>query len=272
MYHYVYKTTNEETGHYYIGIHSTENKDDGYLGSGSKLKEFISKYGKESFTKTIIAERNTREEIELIEEQEVGDKFKTDDKCLNLCAGGQKGRWELTDEIKTKIGNSMRGFKKTPEQIEKTVKHHRGAKRSDESKKRMSESAKNRPPVSDDTRKKLSDMYKGEKSCWYGKHHTEESKKKMSESKKGKSSGPHSEETKQKIREGNLNKVVTQESINKQKNTKANWTDEQRAEFKRKISETKKNAPIRTCPHCGKEGKSGNMTRYHFDNCKLKKE
>jgi hypothetical protein len=24
----------------------------------------------------------------------------------------------------------------------------------------------------------------------------------------------------------------------------------------------------RTCPHCGKVGKGGNMLRYHFDNCK----
>jgi len=24
------------------------------------------------------------------------------------------------------------------------------------------------------------------------------------------------------------------------------------------------------CPHCGKEGKGGNMSRYHFDNCKHK--
>jgi hypothetical protein len=22
-----------------------------------------------------------------------------------------------------------------------------------------------------------------------------------------------------------------------------------------------------TCPHCGKSGKGGNMTRYHFDKC-----
>lgn len=25
----------------------------------------------------------------------------------------------------------------------------------------------------------------------------------------------------------------------------------------------------RECPHCGKKGKGGNMSRYHFDNCKL---
>ena len=27
---------------------------------------------------------------------------------------------------------------------------------------------------------------------------------------------------------------------------------------------------ITTCPHCGKSGGAGNMTRYHFDNCKEK--
>jgi peroxiredoxin family protein len=26
----------------------------------------------------------------------------------------------------------------------------------------------------------------------------------------------------------------------------------------------------RTCPHCKKTGRGGNMTRYHFENCKLK--
>lgn len=27
------------------------------------------------------------------------------------------------------------------------------------------------------------------------------------------------------------------------------------------------NQPKRICPHCGKEGKGGNMTRFHFENC-----
>lgn len=35
-----------------------------------------------------------------------------------------------------------------------------------------------------------------------------------------------------------------------------------------------KNVPrthiLKTCPYCGLEGKGGNMTRYHFDNCKIK--
>lgn len=28
--------------------------------------------------------------------------------------------------------------------------------------------------------------------------------------------------------------------------------------------------PLLICPHCGKAGKGSNMTRWHFDNCKLK--
>lgn len=31
-----------------------------------------------------------------------------------------------------------------------------------------------------------------------------------------------------------------------------------------------RNMKIQTCPHCSKTGSGGNMTRYHFDNCKCK--
>ena len=33
---------------------------------------------------------------------------------------------------------------------------------------------------------------------------------------------------------------------------------------------TMANLPLLICPHCEKEGKGSNMTRWHFDNCKLK--
>lgn len=45
-------------------------------------------------------------------------------------------------------------------------------------------------------------------------------------------------------------------------------TPEQRAEMKLKQDAAKQNYPLRTCPHCGTQGKGGNMTRYHFDGCK----
>ena len=62
MYHFIYKTTNTENGKFYYGIHSTENLNDGYLGSGLLIRTAISKYGKDNFTREIISFHDTREE------------------------------------------------------------------------------------------------------------------------------------------------------------------------------------------------------------------
>ena len=44
-YHYFYKITNNLNNHYYYGIHSTDNLDDGYMGSGTRLRYAYEKYG-----------------------------------------------------------------------------------------------------------------------------------------------------------------------------------------------------------------------------------
>jgi len=36
------------------------------------------------------------------------------------------------------------------------------------------------------------------------------------------------------------------------------------------LREKKHKMKLFKCPHCGLEGKGGNMTRYHFNNCKFK--
>ena len=96
-FYYIYRIDNLLNGQYYIGMHSTKNLDDGYFGSGLRLKRSIAKYGKENFRLTILEFCDSAEEMFLKEAQHIGDKFKTDPQCLNLMEGG-KGGWEMINK------------------------------------------------------------------------------------------------------------------------------------------------------------------------------
>ena len=62
MYHIVYETYKKENpNHNYIGIHSTNDLDDGYLGSGDKLMEGVKKRGKHSYDRRTLVLCETRD-------------------------------------------------------------------------------------------------------------------------------------------------------------------------------------------------------------------
>jgi len=87
-YHYIYKTINKLNGMEYIGIHSTNDIDDGYLGSGLYLNHAIKKYGKENFEKQILEFCNTREEVLNREQYIVCLDYVRNNKVYNLVLGG----------------------------------------------------------------------------------------------------------------------------------------------------------------------------------------
>jgi hypothetical protein len=89
--HYIYKTTCVVTGRYYIGMHSTSNLNDGYLGSGKKLRHSIRKYGKENHHKEILEFLESRELLVEREKAIVTLELIQDDKCMNLGLGGTGG-------------------------------------------------------------------------------------------------------------------------------------------------------------------------------------
>jgi len=105
-YHYIYKTTCNVTNKYYVGMHSTYNLEDGYLGSGKRLRYSINKYGKENHKKIIIEFLPNKESLKEKEAEIVNKNLLNDSLCMNLTLGGN-GNWEYLNsnsEVQRKKG------------------------------------------------------------------------------------------------------------------------------------------------------------------------
>lgn len=103
-YHFIYKTTNLINNKYYIGMHSTNVIDDGYLGSGTRLTRAIRKYGKENFRREILEYLPNRNELALRESEIVTSDIVLDELCMNLKPGGFGGL--CNEEHRQKFINS----------------------------------------------------------------------------------------------------------------------------------------------------------------------
>lgn len=88
---YIYKTICLITGKYYIGMHATANINDGYLGSGLRLRHSIRKYGKENHVKEILEFLPTRELLVKREKELITTVMLCDNECMNLMSGGTGG-------------------------------------------------------------------------------------------------------------------------------------------------------------------------------------
>src|ERR1035441_6268543 len=89
--HYIYKTTCLVTGRYYIGMHSTCDLKDDYMGSGKRLRYSIRKYGVENHKKEIIEFFETRELLIEAEIKAITPDMIIDKNCMNLKLGGNGG-------------------------------------------------------------------------------------------------------------------------------------------------------------------------------------
>jgi hypothetical protein len=163
--HYIYKTTCLITNRYYIGMHSTSDLNDGYLGSGRRLRYSIRKYGEENHSKEILEYCTTREELILRETEIVSDELINDEMCMNLRKGGTGGFSVEQQKINASRSNQR--------QKELMLDDFWVNKK----RERISVSVKK---AYDEGRKKKVVNYD-----WLGKKHSEETKRLLSESKKG---------------------------------------------------------------------------------------
>lgn len=102
MFNYFYKITNllfDENGcqKFYLGIHTTKNLNDNYMGSGRYINNAIKSYGSENFFKTILAFYSTRKELLSVEIDVVDEDFLKRPDVYNEALGG--GGWDSVNSL-----------------------------------------------------------------------------------------------------------------------------------------------------------------------------
>jgi len=171
QYHYIYKTTNTITGRYYYGMHSTNDLDDGYLGSGKRLRYSIRKYGIECHKKEILEFYKTRQELKIREREIVNLNEISKIDCMNLVLGGEGGGWTPNQQRQNALRSNIKQ-KWLRENNEEWKKHK-----------------------SEQLSKSLSKVYESGKRervyfyDWNGKHHSEETKKRIGQKNSEKQKG-----------------------------------------------------------------------------------
>lgn len=117
-YHFIYKTTNLINGKYYIGMHTTDNLNDGYVGSGKKLWYSINKYGKESFKCEILEMLPNKSSLKKREKELVNEDLLKDPMCMNLTVGGGDGFYYINKKgINNKSNQFILGGKASAEKL-----------------------------------------------------------------------------------------------------------------------------------------------------------
>ena len=195
QYHYIYKTTNLVNKKYYYGMHSTDDLEDGYLGSGRRLRRSINKYGEENHVREILEFVDDRKKLIEREKEVVNLNEIAKEDCMNLMVGGVGGI--INEEHKIKFAD--RGRKAIALLMKNDEKYRlKHSKHASETMKKTHREGK----------------FKYDK--FKGKSHSEETKQKMSDAKKGKGlAEKNSQFGTCWITKGDLNKKIDLLELNK---------------------------------------------------------
>ncbi|MFA7289196.1 MAG: NUMOD3 domain-containing DNA-binding protein [Melioribacteraceae bacterium] len=150
-YFIIYKTTCVITNKFYIGMHKTNNLQDGYLGSGTILKRSVNKYGIENHNFEILEYLPDINSLIEREREIVNETLIKESLCMNLKTGGRGGFCNEEHQLKCQKAGGLKGPAKT------MVKYHL-------------EKLKG-PTYKEKWQKSMSDSCKGEKNGFFGKQH-----------------------------------------------------------------------------------------------------
>jgi hypothetical protein len=168
--HYLYKTTCDITGRYYVGMHSTDNLEDGYMGSGKRLRYSIRKHGKENHTKEILEFFENRLLLIEAEKKAITSEMVLDINCMNLKEGGSGGFSNKEHQLKcSKAGALSTNKKRWIDNREKSIEEFK-----------IKQKFRCQDPI---VRANIIN------NLVYGQKHSEETKQLMSEKRKGTGTG-----------------------------------------------------------------------------------
>jgi hypothetical protein len=144
IYYTVYRVTNKVNGRYYIGKHTTTDPNDKYMGTGTVITRAIQTYGVDAFEKQVLYFCDSEQHAFEVEAQLVTETVINDPLCYNLRAGG-KGGWIHSAETREKIRQD--NLQRPPVSAETRAKvsaMHKGRKRPPETGARISAANKGR--------------------------------------------------------------------------------------------------------------------------------
>lgn len=196
MIYYTYKVTKNDTGEYYLGrrqYHGTDITKDLYLGSGTRIKRMVKKYGRCAFTKTILDIHETVDDLIKAEELLITEEHLHNPLCLNIALGGGTS-WDAINfspiakqnfletvksdayrrnmsevinspEVKARISESIKKTMSSPEWKQKFSETQRRVQNTDHERERNRQAqliAQNRADVKEKKRLKTKEVFEDE--------------------------------------------------------------------------------------------------------------
>jgi len=178
-FHYLYKTTNILNKKYYLGMHSTNNINDDYLGSGKRLRYSIRKHGKENHEFQILKYFNTRQELKEAEANLITESVLKDPLCMNLTLGGEGGGFHLKGYVTVRDdkGNTFSILKTDPRYISGELVAASKNREGNNSFLGKNHSAESKLKMSKIAKERKKENHSGFGTCWVYSNLLKESKR-----------------------------------------------------------------------------------------------
>lgn len=122
MHIYVYRITNLINQKEYVGVHTTSNLDDGYMGSGIAIMRAVKKHGVDNFRKEIIQFFDSESEAYDYESQIVNEEYVSREDTYNMTLGGKKPPARKGVKLDAETVERYRTLANTPERKQASAK------------------------------------------------------------------------------------------------------------------------------------------------------